>query len=63
MRLKCLLNGGAGWGGGWEQERLGMTLIPVPCPKGLGQADNGLACESPIKKVDTVWALHGLVCI
>ena len=26
MLLKCLLNGG---GVGWEQERLGMTLIPV----------------------------------
>ena len=35
----------------------------VPCPEGLGQADNGLACESPIKKEDTVWALDGLVCI
>ena len=35
----------------------------VPCPEGLGQADNGLACESPIKKEDTVWALDVLVCI
>ena len=35
----------------------------VPCPEGLGQVDNGLACESPIKKVHTVWALDGLACI
>ena len=26
----------------------------VTCPEGLGQADNGLMCESPIKKVNVV---------
>ena len=26
----------------------------VPCPERLGQVDNGLMCDSPIKKVNMV---------